>query len=64
MEASMNLRFFTLAAMAIIFAFSIVEKVSAVDAPAPSPDSGAFSLSTPIAAVVSITVVAFSFLFC
>ncbi|CAL9044746.1 unnamed protein product [Musa banksii] len=65
MEAGRKLVLFTVAMMAVVMASSLVEKVAAVDAPAPSPTSGAVTApAAPAAVLASISVLLFGYFLC
>lgn len=63
MEATLKLKFFAVAMMAIVVASSMVERTAAAEAPAPAPIpmSGA-SVSAPAAALAALTALAFGLL--
>ncbi|CAA7387984.1 unnamed protein product [Spirodela intermedia] len=63
MESGLKSRVLAVVAMAAVVGCSLVGSVAGADAPAPSPVSGAVSVAAP-AAVASLSVLAFGFLFC
>ncbi|KAJ8506540.1 hypothetical protein OPV22_007426 [Ensete ventricosum] len=65
MEAGRKLVLFTVAMMAVVMASSLVEKVAAVDAPAPSPTSGAVTApAAPAAILASLSALLFGYFLC
>lgn len=64
MEKGLKQRLVAAAAVAVVAASALVERAAAADAPAPSPTSGAVSVAAPLAALASLSALAFGYLFC